>query len=212
MLLINGMNVTISDLVKDNNINNLLVFILFGLDKPDLKRALSIVEGWVELFGEYKSLKVLVLMDLKNKFGFIKENDSSDDIESIFDKKEDTENKELTHDEIVKIEKDNLNYVIKVYMKSGYSYEQAIEMDMSNFEFFNTYVIEQREQMLNDLQTLLHKASAWITIGSNNPKHFPQEVESIRLRQLTRDEKIEQIRKDTKAFYNEMSKEEVDNG
>lgn len=205
MLLINKINVSISDLLMSDAIDNLLVFILFGLDKHELKRAVDILEGWFELFGEYKTLKSMIVIDLKDRFGFIREK-KDDDIVDVFEQTE-TDNKIPTHDEIIKIEKDNLEYAIKVYMKSGYSYEQAIEMDMSNFEFFNNYILEQREQILNDNLSLLHRLSAWITIGVNNPKEFPQTIDKIRLRPLSKEEKIKEIRDNTIEFYKSMSEE-----
>lgn len=207
MLMINKMNVTVKDLVGESAVNNLLVFIMFGLSEPNLQRAIDIVEGWVEFFGDYKTLKTLILVDLKNNFKFIREKDKNK-IVDVFEMSDNTDTKELTHEEILKIERDNLEHVIKVYMKCGYSYEQALEMDMSNYEFFNDYILDERDKFRTDL----HDLGRWIAVGVNNPDRFKDTLEEVRLKPLSEEEKLKQIKEDTVKMFNEVEREVENNG
>lgn len=203
MLYINDAGITIDDLLNENNLESITVFILFGLDKPDMKRAIDIVEAWVELFGDYKYLRTFIVMDLKEKHKFLVDKNEDEDIVDIFEIDFTQLNKEKTHEDILRDERENLEHAITVYMKVGYKYEDAIEKDLSNYEFFNDYVLKQREDLRKDL----HKLSYWIGVAINNPKKFGDTVSEIRLRPLSREEKIEEIKNNTIEMYKAMKED-----
>lgn len=211
MLGINKTDTVINDLFENEFLEVLIVFVSFGLKDHDVKRAIDIVEGWLELFGDVESLKDLIIISLKDVHKFINEKRNDEDLVSVFDKKE--PEKEIDHAEQVRIEKSNLEYVIRVYMDCGYRYDEALKMDMSNFEFLEDYILRKRETDLNNFLNIAHRLGAWTGLAVNNPKKYPIEIESIRLREKTREEKIKEIREGTEALYKKLrDKEEQKDG
>lgn len=207
MLLINKAGFLLEDMMQDDYLEALILIMTAGDSEHNSIKIKKFLNKYISEYNEIDSIRCFVIYDLKNIHGFISEKEEDDEpIHPLLKDKEDKKT-EKTHDEKLKINKENYDYMIRVYMKAGYSLEDVLKKDLSNFDIIQDFVISEHEEKLNDLMLLAHRVGFLAGVGFVNMKNYPDKPEKIRLKPLSKEEIIAQKEAEAKKFFTDAMNE-----
>ena len=189
-------NIAIKDLLDYENMDALCIFLDGAYKEKVVGRGTIIIKNYLEKFNEVDSLRTFIINDLEKKHCFIRYNDDESN--------DDDNDNYADHDDLIENEKAGVKDIINVYMDAGYKIEEILTMDMKDFEYISNYVIEKHEQKLNDALYIIHNLGILVGVAVNNGKEYPDKPNKIRLKPLTKQEKIMQIQAETKKFFDSM--------
>lgn len=208
MLFINDSGFILEDLVSDNDTEALILIMTAGIKNKDSNKVKKFINMYYSTYKEIESIKCFVIYDLKNKHNFITNKHIDDTpLHPLLKEKEDTE---ISHSEKLRINRENYEYIIRVYLEAGYRIDEVMQMDLTNFDYINDYVIRKHEERLNDLMLVAHRTGMLAGIGFVNLKKYPDKPEVIRLRQKTKEEIIAQKEAEARVFQNSVCDDIVD--
>lgn len=202
MLFINKAGFILEDLDSKEYTEALILIMTAGLKDKSSNKIKRFINNYYSTYKEIESLKYFVIYDLKNKHNFIT-NKHIDDT-PLHPLLKDKVDEQLSHSEKLRLNRENYEYIIRVYLEAGYRIDEVMQMDLTNFEYINDYVIRKHEERLNDLMILAHRTGMLAGVGFVNIKKYPDKPEVIRLRQKTKEEIIAQKEAEAREFQSSV--------
>lgn len=196
MFLFNELGFLVNDINDKENTNALVAIIYCGLSEKHFDRAVNIVVGWVNYFKSLDSLRVLVNLSLKDIHKFITTSKKEEKVVSVFDESNTKEEKK-SREELVYDERQKLLNLIYVFYDLGYKVEEALEQDLKYMEYMKGYSNYKREIEINDNLFVIFKLGMLVGIGVNNPTHYPESIDNVKLTQKT---KFDQLREEREGY------------
>lgn len=203
MLYINKTGILIEDLIDEEKyIEALVVIVCAGIKNKDIHKAKAYVSKFFKMFGDLDTLKILIINDLKNRHKFLSEDKEDEEpINTLLvGKEKEQEDENNDRDKKLRDIRESYKYIIFTYMQAGYSLEDTYKKDLNNFELINEFVIRQKEDALNNLMVLAHRTGMLSGVAMVNMKKYPDRPESIRLRPLSKEERIEKLKANAEKF------------
>ena len=201
MMYINSKGILIRDLFNEEKyVEALIVILTAGTENKDIHYVKTFLNKFLVKYNELESLRFMVLLDLKEKHKFLVDKTEDDEPinELLANKKE--EPTEIDRDKELRENEESYKYILFSYMKAGYKIEEALKMDMNTFELINEYNLRNREDNLNGLMLLAHRCGMLSGVGFHNMKKYPDKPENIRLRPMSKAERIEKLKADAEKF------------
>lgn len=199
MLFINNSGFILEDLNSENYVEALILVMTSGLESRNSETIKRFINKYYSAYKEIDSIRDFVIYDLLHNHNFITEKVVDDEpIHPLLKNK--MKGEEKSHSEKLKLNKENYEYIIRVYLQAGYRIDEILQMDLKNFDFINDFVVRQHEEKLNDFMLLAHRVGLMSGIGFSNLNKYPDKPETIRLRPKTKEEIIAEKEAEAKAF------------
>ena len=210
MLYINKAGFLIEDIFsEENKVEALSIVMVAGRKDRNSVLIKNFLSRYISKYKELESLIMFIVCDLKDIHCFLqdKQEEYEEPLNELLVGKLEEDKPVLSHEDRLREARNNYEYIIKIYMKAGYSYEEALQKDLSNFDIINDFVIEEHENKLNDLLFIAHRVGLLSGIGFANLSKYPDKPETVRLKPLSREERIKKIEEETEKFFNDAYSE-----